>query len=257
MRLKGKTAFVTGASSGIGAVTAELFAQEGATVILSDINEERGAEVVGRIRSAGGIAEFIRLDVTSAEDWAAAEAKIDSEHSHLDVMVNNAGLGMMKGVEDLSLDDWRRIMSVNLDSVFLGTQAAIRLMKSSDSGSIINVSSIYGLVGEAMVPAYSASKGGVRLFTKSVALYCSERGYNIRCNSIHPGFVETRINENGLMEINEDDMKNVKGRIERGIAMGKPGTAMDIANGMLFLASDESKYMTGSELTIDGGFTTH
>ena len=146
-------------------------------------------------------------------------------------------------------------MSVNLDRVFLGTQAAIRLMKERGGGSIINVSSVYGIASEAMVPAYSASKGGVRLLSKSVALYCCERGNNIRCNSIHPGFVETRINENGLMALNEQDMEKIKGRIERGIAMGKPGSAMDIANGILFLASDESKYMTGSELVIDGGYT--
>lgn len=257
MRLQGKISLVTGASSGIGAATAAGFAREGSTVILSDIDQQRGRQVTSDICSGGGSAEFIPLDVTNPSEWAAMEAKLNTDYAGLDVIVNNAGMGMAKPFEDISLEDWRQLMSVNLDSVFMGSQMAIRLMKDRSTGSIINVSSIYGIVGEAMATAYSASKGGVRSLSKSIALYCCERGYKIRCNSMHPGFIETRIGETGVMQIDEHEGAALQERITGGISMGGLGSANDIANGMVFLASDESSYMTGTEFVIDGGYTAH
>jgi len=257
MRLNNKICFITGAASGIGAATAEAFAAEGATVILSDRDVVRGKELIEKIKATGGNASFVELDVTDSTMWQDVESMLEKEYSGLDVMINNAGLGAMKSIEKLTLEDWRLLMSVNLDSVFIGTQMAIRLMKKQGAGSIINVSSIYAIVSESMAPAYSASKGGVRYFSKSVALFCAQENLNIRCNSLHPGFIETRIGENGLMDLSDEEMAAVQARIADGIAVGYQGSAKDIANGMVFLASDESKYMTGTELIIDGGYSAH
>lgn len=258
MRLREKTAVVTGGASGIGAAAGRLMAKEGAMVILTDVNDERGEAVADAIRSGGGQAEFRHLDVTAPSDWDALAQYVESTDAELNIMVNNAGRGMIQDIESLTLSDWQSIMRVNLDSVFLGTQMALRLMKShDDGGSIINVSSIYGLLGESLTPAYSASKGGVRLFSKSVAMYCCERGYAIRCNSIHPGFVETRLAETSQVQAAESDLAALEARIANGIPMGTWAVPDQIASGIVFLASDESSYMTGSELVIDGGYSAH
>ena len=257
MRLEGKICCITGAASGIGAASAKLCASQGAEVVLADIDDERGANECDDIKKAGGKASYLHLDVTSEASWKHAEEQLMNLHGCIHVMVNNAGRIMLKTVEDTSLEDWRRMLAVNLDSVFLGTQTAMRLMRAGDGGSIINISSIYGQVGESATPAYCASKGGVTLFTKSVALYCSERSYPIRCNSIHPGVVATRLGENAQNDLSDTDMTAFVKRAGESIPMRMPATADDIAQAVVYLASDESKYMTGSELVVDGGYTAH
>ncbi len=254
MRLQNKIAYVTGAASGLGAATAIRFAKEGATVICSDIDDERAKEVLGFISQDGGEGHYINHDVASPDRWKDVEAEIMDRFGGLDIMVNNAGVGALKNIEDISFDNWRKVMAINLDSVFLGAQMAIRLMKPRGGGSIINVSSIFGIVSEAKAPAYSATKGAVRLLTKSVALHCAEQGYKIRCNSIHPGFIDTRIGESEMMELEPEQADALFTRVAANIPMGHNGAPEDIASGMVYLASDESAYVTATELVIDGGF---
>ena len=254
MRLKNKIAYVTGAASGIGAATAIRFAAEGARVICSDIDDERSKEVLGYISQDGGEADYIHHDVANPDEWKAVEAHLLDRYGGIDIMVNNAGVGALKNIEDISFENWRKVMAVNLDSVFLGTQMAVRLMRKRGAGSIINVSSIFGIVSEAKAPAYSATKGGVRFLSKSVALHCAEQGYNIRCNTVHPGFIDTRIGESDMMELNAEQADALFSRVAANIPMGKNGAPEDIASGMVYLASDDSAYVTGTELVIDGGF---
>ena len=255
MRLKDKIAYVTGAASGLGAATAIRFAQEGAIVVCSDIDDERAKEVLGFISQDGGEGHYLHHDVAKPEDWRSVEAFLADRFGGLDIMVNNAGVGALKNIEDISFENWRKVMAINLDSVFLGAQMAVRLMKMRGGGAIINVSSIYGIVSEAKAPAYSTTKGGVRFLTKSVALHCAEQGYNIRCNSIHPGFIDTRIGESEMMELSPDQADEMFSRVAENIPMGKNGVPADIASGMVYLASDEAGYVTGTELIIDGGFS--
>jgi 3(or 17)beta-hydroxysteroid dehydrogenase len=177
-------------------------------------------------------------------------------HGGLDVLVNNAGIGTVGNVEDTTLEEWGKTMAVNLDAVFMGTRPAVKVMKEH-GGSIINISSVEGMVGEANAAAYNASKGGVRIFTKSAALHCAAQGDNIRVNSVHPGFIMTAMAETAFASMHEDEATATLQRITSDIPLGGMGEPLDIANGCLFLASDESKYMTGSELVIDGGFTSH
>ncbi|MEE4660924.1 MAG: glucose 1-dehydrogenase [Halieaceae bacterium] len=252
-RLAGKTALVTGGGSGLGEATAKRFAEEGARVHLTDINLEGAQRVAAEI---GDAATAHYQDVTDEAGWDALMETILAE-GPLHVVVNNAGIVISASVEDATLDDWRRTQAVNLDAVFLGTRAAVKAMKHSGGGSIINISSIEGLVGEPKAAAYNASKGGVRIFTKSAALHCGEEGYNIRVNSVHPGFILTPMVEQGLADVNPDDLEAVTAHFMSRIPLGQMGDPRDIANGCLFLASDESRYMTGAELVIDGGFTAH
>jgi len=256
MRLENRIALVTGAGTGIGEAIARRFAEEGAIVVVGDIDEQSAARVAQDIADAGGRAEPCRQDVTDEAAWAGIIEDVVARHGRLDVLVNNAGIAIPANVEEETLDGWRKTQAVNMEGVFLGCRAAISAMKER-GGSIINISSIEGIVGEANTAAYNASKGGVRIFTKSVALHCTSQGYPVRVNSVHPGFILTPMVEKGLAMMPQEQAEAMLARVLGETPMGTMGEPLDIANGCLFLASDESKYMTGSELVIDGGYTCH
>jgi NAD(P)-dependent dehydrogenase (short-subunit alcohol dehydrogenase family) len=253
-RLKDKVALVTGGASGIGLATVDLFAREGATVLFSDVNRELAAAAVDSLAAKGLRTEFMYQDVSDADGWRRIADDIARRYGRLNVLVNNAGIALIGTVEEASIDDWRRTMAINLDGVFLGTQAAIALMKDG-GGSIVNVSSIEGIVGEPVVAAYNASKGGVRIFTKSAALHCADRGYPIRVNSIHPGFVATPMVSGAVATMGEQAGAAFRDDVLRRIPVSRFATPEEIAYPILFLASDESRYMTGAELVVDGGMT--
>ena len=252
-RVKGKIALVTGAAKGIGEACARLLAREGAGVMISDVDEAKGRAVVESIRGDGGRAEFFLQDVAQESSWPAVVDAVLARFGGLDILVNNAGISFVKNVVETSMEDWRRMMSVNLDAVFMGTKTCIPVMTGRNA-SIVNISSIEGLVGDPKLAAYNASKGGVRLFTKSVALHCARRGLKIRVNSVHPGSIWTPMVETFLQELGGDIDKS-RETVARLHPMGTLGEPIDIAYGVLYLASDESKFVTGSELVIDGGFT--
>jgi 3(or 17)beta-hydroxysteroid dehydrogenase len=260
-RVKGKVAIITGAGGGLGEGQALLLAREGAKVVLTDIVEPEARKTVDEIRRAGGEAIFVKHDVTSEEGWAEVIKQTLSSFGRLDVLVNNAGILISKAITDMTLEDWRRVTSVNLDGVFLGTKHAAGAMKKSGGGSIINISSVAGLVGMGGdSSAYAASKGGVRLFTKSSALQLSKLGhdYNIRVNSVHPGFILTSMLDNIIKKTAENagcSYEASRKIREDGTMIGRLGTAEDIAYAVLYLASDESSYVTGAELVVDGGYT--
>ena len=254
-RVQGKVALVTGGGSGLGAAQCKLLAKEGAKVAVTDINEESAKVVAEDICQAGGEAIFFKHDVALEVDWEQAVAETVNQLGGLDILVNNAGIAIPKSLEETSLEEWRLTMAINLDGVFLGTRGAIAVMKESGGGSIVNISSIEGIVGEPMAAAYNASKGGVRIFTKSAALLCADNGYNIRVNSVHPGFFPTPMFLGGLEGMPSEQAAAFQQRVEGSIPLKRFGDPDDIAYGVLFLASDESKYMTGTELIIDGGYT--
>jgi NAD(P)-dependent dehydrogenase (short-subunit alcohol dehydrogenase family) len=245
-RLDGKVALISGGSKGQGEAEAKLFAQEGDKVALGDILDEEGKMVEAEINETGGNAKYVHLDVTSEHDWTAAVRETVDIYGKLDILVNNAGILLRKGVEDTSSDEWDRIQEVNSKGVFLGTKAVIPAMREAGGGSIVNISSIAGLVGSGAV-AYSASKGAVRLLTKSTAVQYGPEG--IRCNSVHPGLIGTDMLEDVLSH-SEDKAKWLA-----KTPLGIIATAHDVALAVLYLASDESRYVTGSELVIDGGIT--
>ncbi len=254
MRLQDKVALVTGAAHGVkgelmgfGGASAWLFAEEGAKVMLTDIDVESGERTAAQMREEGHDAAFRRLDVTREADWkAAVQATIDA-YGRLDVLVNNAGTGGRPNVEETTEEIWQGQMDVHAKGVFLGTKHAIPHMRAVGGGSIINISSIYGLVGSSGSTAYHAGKGASRIFTKSAAVQLAKDG--IRVNSVHPGFIHTPMTDAG---VNTEQRRRFM--LDR-IPMGRIGSVMEIARGILFLASDESSYMTGSELVIDGGMT--
>jgi 3(or 17)beta-hydroxysteroid dehydrogenase len=250
-RVKGKVAIITGGGSGLGRADALLLAKERAKVVVTDIDQTKGKKVVEEIRNEGGEAIFIRHDVTSERDWSEVIEKTLAEFGKLDILVNNAGVALFKKIEDTSLEEWRRVMSINLDGVFLGTKYAIGAMKKSGGGSIVNMSSIGGIIGPPDGSAYSASKGAVRLFTKVAAIECSKAGYNynIRVNSVHPGVIETPMTEAALKDA------PMRKRMEDWHPIGRFGKPEDVAYGVLYLASEESSFVTGAELVIDGGCT--
>ena len=255
-RLDGRVALVTGGGAGLGAATARRFAEEGASVFVSDINIEAATSVAEDIVTGGGSAHAVKQDVTDEALWDTVITDITARYGGLHILVNNAGVAINGNVEEASLKDWRTTQAVNGEGVFLGTRAAIKVMKDC-GGSIINISSIEGMVGEPNVPAYNYSKGGVRIFTKSAALHCAAQGYPVRVNSLHPGFILTAMVEDGIAAMPAGTQAEIQERLQREIPMGSMGEPIDIANGCLFLASDESRYMTGSELVIDGGYTCH
>lgn len=259
LNIKNKVVLITGAGSGIGKATADLFAQEGAIVIVADIDESLGKETVNEITSQGFIADFIKLDVTDESSWKNAYQFINEKHQQLNILVNNAGIAFGGSITELSIDEWRRLMAVNLDGVFLGTKHAIPLMQKSKGGSIVNVSSAAGIVGSPTAAAYCASKGGVRLFTKAVALECAQAKNNIRVNSVHPGPVATPMFEKGPTWNNfvnqMGGLENAWQKIAESTPLGRVAQPSEIANVILFLASDLASYLTGSEIIIDGGFT--
>ena len=245
MRLQDKVAIITGSARGIGAEIARLFAREGAKVILADILEEQGRQVASEISSAGGESLFLRLDVTSGDGWGRVVDEVVDRYGKLDVLVNNAAVLEPLKVEETTVEGWDWVMAVNAKGTFLGTRAAIPAMRKSGGGSIVNVSSISGFIGGDWVTAYTASKGAIRLFTKSAAIQYAKEG--LRVNSLHPGPVETDMLIDAF-----DDLDALRSRASR-IPLGRFGSPEDMAYGALYLASDESSYVTGSELVVDGG----
>ena len=259
-RLDGKVAFLSGAARGIGGATARLMAQAGAKVAIGDVLEERGRQTAKEIESAGGQALYVSLDVTNEASWAAAIDATVKKFGKLDVLVNNAGIFNGKGVEDASLDEWNRLVAVNLTGVVLGTRAALPHLKKT-KGNIVNLASIAGLVGSQLDPLYSLTKGGVTLFTKSTALEFGRKGYKIRVNSIHPGLIETDMGQQTFaMRARQQGTNDTEKARQTTLALhpiGRLGVADDIAKGIVFLASDDAGFMTGAGLVVDGGWTAH
>lgn len=250
-RVKGKVAIITGAAGGLGQGEAALLVKEGARVVLTDVKEPAIEKIAKNLNARGANAVFVKHDVTSELEWSSVIVRTLEEFGRLDVLVNNAGAIFYKKIEDTSLAEWRWLMNVNLDGVFLGTKFAIEVMKKNGGGSIINIASVAGLIGNPDAAAYHASKGGVRSFTKAAAIECSKAGYdyNIRVNSIYPGVINTQMAE---------ELKKDQAKYDAALswhAMGHFGEPEDVANGVLYLASDESKFITGAELVIDGGWT--
>ncbi len=263
-RLDGKIAFLSGAARGIGAETARLMAAAGAKVAIGDVLDGRGRETVRSLEAAGGQALYVHLDVTRADDWAAAIAAVIARFGGLDILVNNAGVFIAKGIEESTADDWERLCGVNLTGVVLGTKAALPALRergaaSPQGSAVVNLSSIAGLVGSALAPLYSLTKGGITTFTKSTALECARKGYRIRVNSIHPGIIDDEMGGQAIAARarlrGESDLDAA--RVQAGAAhpIGRLGTVTDIANGIVFLASDDAGFMTGSGLVVDGGWT--
>ena len=248
-RLSDKVALVTGAASGIGLATAQRFAEEGAVVLLADRNAEGLAAALEDLRKTDIRHGEVQLDVTNEDHWIVAMRSIDSRFGKLDVLVNNAGFGRFRSITETTLDEWRATLAVNLDSVFLGTKHALPLLAKSGKGTIVNMSSIRGLVGGPNAGAYSAAKAGVRLFTKVTALECAAAKNGVRANSIHPGHVETPLTAPAYAD------PAIAAKFLEHTPLARFAQAREIADAIVFLASDESSYMTGSELTIDGGIT--
>lgn len=254
-RLDGKVAIVTGSAMGIGEATAILFAQEGAKVVVADISESEGKKVVEEIRKDGGEAFFFKLDVSKEADWQKVFEETIRAYGKVNILINNAGVSLGKTIEDTTLDEWNWLMGINATGVFLGTKYAILAMKDNgENCSIVNRSSIDGQIAEAGLFAYCASKGAVTILTKSAALHCGEQGYKIRVNSVHPAYVRSALT---VKEAEDSGMTPEDYFIKVGKMhpIGYIGRPIDIAYADIYLASDESIFVTGSELTIDGGYT--
>lgn len=253
-RLAGKTALVTGGAQGLGAGIALALAREGARVVTSDRNESGAMDTAARIDAelGAGTAFAVRHDVTSEDDWQDALAFAADRLGGLSVLVNNAGIVTMGSVEDLDLASWRQAMAVNADSAFLGSKYALPLLRESQPASIVNMSSISALIAGANLAAYNASKAALWMLTKSVALHCAKQGWNIRCNSVHPTFVRTPLLD-GIVGSHEDE--GVLAKLARQVPLGRIGEVADVAAAAVYLASDESAMMTGSELKLDGGMS--
>jgi len=250
-RVAGKVALVTGAASnpGLGRTTALMLAREGAKLVVTDIDLAGAEDCARAIREAGGEAVALQQDVTKEDVWQAVIAQAVATFGRIDVLVNNAGIAVLKRIEDMTLADWNRQIEVNLTSVFLGCKYGMAAMRESGGGSVINLSSVAGLVGMATCVAYGAAKGGVRIMSKTVAMEGAP--HNIRCNSVHPGVIWTN------MQAQATGVKDPS-RVPVGplrVPLGRMGTPEDIANCILYLASDESNYVTGAEFTIDAGMT--
>ena len=248
MRLQGKVAIITGGARGQGEAEARMFAREGAKVVFGDVLDDEGRQVEAEIAAAGGEAVYVRLDVTDEDSWREAVGTAVSRFGKVDILVNNAGIASWNAGDDATVEEWDRIMEINAKGVFLGTKAVIPAMRAAGGGSIINISSISGMVGQTNIhPGYNASKGAVRILTKSTAVQHAAEG--IRCNSIHPGPVKTPMTERSWS--NPEWLQAT----ERRTPLGRYAEPDEIAYGVLFLASDESSFMTGSEVVIDGGVT--
>ena len=248
MRLEGKVAFISGGARGMGETEARLFAENGAKVVIGDVLEAEGRQVAADISGSGGDAMFVPLDVTSESDWERAVAATVERYGRLDVLVNNAGISGRSMVEDTRVEDWERVMDINAKGVFLGTRCAIPEMQKVGGGSIINISSQLGLVGtDNSSPQYQASKGAVRIFTKTTAIQYAADG--IRANSVHPGPIVTPMTEERRADPATRELMLSR------IPLARYGQPIDVAYGVLYLASDESSFVTGSELVIDGGWT--
>lgn len=247
-RLEGKIALVTGAASGLGAAAARRMHEEGALVVITDRVVDRGQEVAAAL---GERAAFRALDVTREEQWAEVIDAVVAAHGRLDVLVNNAGVGVIGDIESTTLEQLRFVNAVNVEGTFLGCKHGVRAMKAAGGGSIINISSVAGVIGTPTLVAYGASKGAVRQLTKSVALHCARMGYGIRCNSVHPAFIETPMVE-AIVKSARDEAKAREG-LARSIPLGRIGEPADVAAAVAYLASDDAKFVTGAELLVDGG----
>lgn len=247
MRLEGKVALISGGARGMGATEAKMFAREGAKVVIGDVLEEEGRQTEAEINETGGECLFVKLDVTSEAEWQMAVATAVARFGKLDILVNNAGIFRGNRVEDTTSEEWDQVMDINAKGVFLGTKHSIPEMRKAGGGSIVNISSVAGLVGNPYSSAYNASKGAVRLLTKSTAIQYAKDG--IRANSIHPGVIVTPMTQDVVNDPSFREFRLAANPISR---LGQPA---DIAYGALYLASDESSFVTGSELVIDGGWT--
>lgn len=252
-RMNGKIALVTGAAQGLGAAIGWAFVREGAKVALTDIN---GAGAAARAKElnahAPGAALALAHDVTSPDQWQEALAKAEGHFGGLNVLVNNAGIGCTRTVEEATLEEWRRTHEVDLDSVFYGCKYALPIMRKYAPGAIVNISSIAGLIAGHNMAPYNSAKAAVWMLTKSVALHCARRGYDIRCNSVHPTFIRTPILDPLVQALGEDQ---AYAKLSRQVPLGRLGEPEDVAMAVLFLASDEAKFITGAELKIDGGIS--
>jgi 3(or 17)beta-hydroxysteroid dehydrogenase len=251
-RLAGKVALITGGASGLGECAAVLMAREGAKVVIADIQEDKGRELAARI---GKAAHFVKLDVTSETNWQAAIAEAVKTFGALHVLVNSAGIGLTKTVEDITLEEWRKVHAIDLDGVFLGCKHGVAEIKKHTGvlgGSIINISSISGIIAGANMAAYNSAKAGVRLLSKSVALHCAKSGYNIRSNSVHPTFIDTPILDRHRVRFGQEVMQQ---KLGKQVPIGRLGRPEEVGWALVFLASDESSFMTGSEVVIDGGIS--
>ena len=257
-RVAGKVALITGGASGIGRACAQRLAEEGATVIITDIQDGPGRQVAEEIAAAtGSISSYLHHDVTSEDAWINLIHAVRQQHGDLHVLVNNAGIGIAASIVEMSLADWQRQQAINLDGVFLGMKHAIPLMRASGGGSIINMSSVAGLKGSPRLAGYNATKGGVRLLTKGVALECAHERWNIRVNSVHPGIIDTPIWTKvaaGALEPGANAV-DVAAMAAAAVPTGAAGDSSDIANAVLFLASDDASYVTGTEVVVDGGLS--
>jgi NAD(P)-dependent dehydrogenase (short-subunit alcohol dehydrogenase family) len=249
-RVQGKVALITGAASGIGLAAAQLLAEEGADVVVADRDQSRSEAAVAAL---GRRARYYALDVTREAEWIAVTDAVASAFGRLDIVVNSAGTVLLKDIEATTLAEWRDLMAVNLDGTFLGCKHAVRVMKDRGGGSIVNMSSVAGIIGHGALAAYSASKGGVRLLTKSVALHCARKAYNIRCNSVHPSFADTPMLQSIIAAAR--DPEKMAASVNAAAPLGRLAQPIEIARTILFLASDESAFTTGAELVVDGGLT--
>ena len=252
-RVADKVAIVTGGAMGIGQACAELLAAEGAAVAITDRNADAGKTVVDALSAVGHRVIFIDHDVSREDHWERVVAEVVKAFGKLDILVNNAGVGWFGDTEHTSLHDWQALMRVNLDGVFLGIKHAIPAMRAAGGGSIINMSSIEGIIGDPQAAAYNASKGGVTILTKSAALYCARERTKIRVNSVHPGYIWTSMVEKAFKSSGRAE--EMRRSAEALHPVGHLGQPIDVAYGVLYLASDESTFVTGSELVIDGGYT--
>ena len=246
-RVDGKVALITGAASGLGRADADVLAREGATVVLTDVNEDAGQAAAESIREAGGNATFMPLDVADEKQWQEIIARVRKQHGRLDVLVNNAGLVIMGGPEECSLEAFRKQNAVMSEGVFLGCKHALALMHESGGGSIINMSSTASHLGYPIFFAYSAAKGAVRAMSKALAIHCQMSGYQIRVNSLHPGAIDTPMIDQTASELGLDNKEDIS-----PVGLGQPE---DVANVVLFLASDESRFVNGTEILIDNALT--
>lgn len=253
-RVAGKKAFITGGAQGLGAAFARLLAAEGAKVCVTDVNVDGAEKVAAEInKKHPGVASFAAHDVTSEEDWKAALDRAATTMGGISVLVNNAGIGAWGNIETETFEGWRRCFSIDVDSIFIGTQAAMSYLKDSQPGSIINISSVAGIIADANMLAYNAAKAAVWMMTKSIALHCAKAGYDIRCNSVHPVFTRTPIVD-PLIALGGGG-KEGEAKLSRQIPLGRIGEPEDVAYAVLYLASDESRFVTAAEFKIDGGIT--
>jgi NAD(P)-dependent dehydrogenase (short-subunit alcohol dehydrogenase family) len=253
-RVAGKKALITGGAQGLGAAFGRRLAEEGAKVTLTDLNLEGAQAVADAINAAhgAGTAFAYRHDVTDEEQWVEVLAQADAAMGGISVLVNNAGIGLGGHIEELSYDDWKKVMSVNVDSVFLGTKHALKYLRQNQPGSIVNISSIAGLIAAHNTPSYNASKAAVWLLSKGIALHCAKQKLDVRSNSVHPTFIDTPILDPLRQRFGKDE---AEAKLARQVPLGRIGETADIANAVLYLASDESRFMTGAELKLDGGIS--